>query len=77
MLKWTVFAVLWITGLFLGDTLAASELGGRGSRLVFFGGMWMLTCIAAKDCIAGYQEARALRKTPNARGNAPDTARTE
>ena len=74
MLKWIVFAVLWITGLFIGDALAASEMGGRGSRLVFFGGMWMLACIAAKDFIAGYQEAKARRKTPNVRANRPDTA---
>jgi hypothetical protein len=62
MLKWAVFAALWIAGLFFGDMLASSEMGGRGSRLVFFGGMWMLACIAAKDCIGGYQEAKPRRK---------------
>ena len=70
MLKWIVFAAMWITGLFIGDVLAASDMGGRGSRLVFFGGMWMLACIAAKDCIAGYQEAKARSKTPNAEAHA-------
>jgi hypothetical protein len=65
MLKWTVFALLWIAGLFVGDVLAASGLGGNGSRLVFFGGMWMLACLGAKDVIEGYQKARANRKRPN------------
>ena len=65
MMKWLVFAVLWIAGLFAGDVLAASGLGGVGSRLVFFGGMWMLVCLGAKECIAGYQEAKARSKTPN------------
>lgn len=65
MLKWLVFSLLWILGLFVADLLAASGLGGMGSRLAFFGGMWMLGCVAAKEAIAGYQEARARRKTPN------------
>jgi hypothetical protein len=62
MLKWVVFAVLWIVGLFMADLLASSGLGGAGSRLAFFGGMWMVACIAAKECIAGYQEAKARNK---------------
>ena len=65
MVKWIVFSAMWISGLFVGDVIAACWLGGTGSRLVFFGGMWMLACVAAKDAIAGYQEAKALRKTPN------------
>lgn len=70
MTKWIVFSVLWIAGLFVGDMLAASGLGGAGSRLVFFGGMWMIGCIAAKEAIAGYQEAKTRGKTPNVGGEA-------
>ena len=55
MMKWIVFAVLWIPGLFAG-------------------GMWMLVCLGAKECIAGYQEAKARSKTPNVRGKAETTA---
>ena len=65
MSKWIVFSLLWIVGLFVADRLAGSSLGGTGSRLFFFGGMWMIWCLAAKDAIAGYQEAKARRKTPN------------
>ena len=74
MLKWTVFGLMWMAGLFAGDVLADSGMGGDGSRLVFFGGMWMLACVGAKDCIAGYQDAKARRKTPNVGGNRKTTA---
>ena len=65
MLKWSVFLLLWIVGPFVGDVLAASGLGGAGSHLVLFGGIWMLACVSAKDFIAKYQEDQARRKTPN------------
>ncbi len=65
MLKWFVFGALWVVGLFAADVLAASGMGGIGSRLFFFGGMWMLACVAAKECIDGFQETRARRKPPN------------
>ena len=65
MLKWAVFGVLWIVGLFIGDVVAVSGFGGTGSRFVFFGGMWMLVCVGAKEVISGYQDAKARCKTPN------------
>ena len=75
MLKWLVFGVMWIAGLFAADVLAASGMGGTGSRLAFFGGMWMLVCVAAKECIAGYQEAKARHEPPNAAANRIDAVR--
>ena len=77
MLKWLVFGAMWVAGLFAADVLAASSMGGTGSRLAFFGGMWMLACMGAKECIAGYQADKALRKTPNVEANRPKTAREE
>jgi hypothetical protein len=62
VLKWCAFGVMWIAGLFAADVLAASGIGGTGSRLAFFGGMWMIACVGVKDCIAGYQEAKARRQ---------------
>lgn len=66
MFKWAVFAVMWIAGLFAGDVLAASGIAGIGSRLVFFGGMWMLACIGVKECIA-IAMMNAERSTPGVR----------
>ena len=74
MLKWLVFGALWIVGLFAADLLAANGMGGVGSRLAFFGGMWMLACIGAKDVIAGYQEAKARRKKNTAKSSSDSTA---
>lgn len=71
MLKWVVFAVLWILGLLAGDALAGTGLGGSGSRLVFFGGMWMLACIGVKDVVAGYQERRRELRERNAAARLP------
>lgn len=62
MLKWLVFSALWGTGLFAGDVLGESAVGGKGSRLVFFGGMWMLACVGTKDVISGYQAGRRRKK---------------
>lgn len=61
MLKWAVFSVLWVAGLFIGDALSSGAMGGTGSRLVFFGGIWMLACLFAKDCVALFQEARGRK----------------
>lgn len=65
MLKWFVFGAMWMAGLFAADALAASSIGGTGSRLALFGGLWMLACLAAKEVIAGYQAAKERRKPPN------------
>jgi hypothetical protein len=69
MIKWVVFGVMWVVGLFLADVIADSGMGEDGSRLAFFGGMWMLACIFAKDCIAGYQDAKARQN--HRRGDSP------
>jgi hypothetical protein len=46
-----VFAVLWVCGLAIADAVTAAGHNFGGSWYAFFGGMWMLVCMAAKQLL--------------------------